>query len=62
MLLFLEVGIVAGHKFAAQEIQSILLRPDEVLSRIANPAILEVAHNTLRGTFEHRHVFVGRFA
>jgi hypothetical protein len=40
----------------------LLIRPDEVLSRISNVAILEVAHHTLGVLLQHRHVVVGRFA
>jgi DNA invertase Pin-like site-specific DNA recombinase len=40
----------------------LLLRPCEVLSRIANPAILEVAHNAFRVLLQHRHVIVGSLA
>jgi hypothetical protein len=39
----------------------LLLRPCEVLSSIAHPPILEVAHNALRVLLQHRHVLVGRF-
>jgi len=39
----------------------LLLRPCEVLSRIANPTILEVAHYPLRILLQHHHVVVGRF-
>ena len=40
----------------------LLLRPDEVLSRITHPTILEIANNALRGSVEHRHVLVGGLA
>lgn len=40
----------------------LLIRPDEVLSRIANVAVLEVAHHALGVLLQHRHVFVGRLA
>ena len=40
----------------------LLLRPCEVLSGIANPAILEVAQNALRGLLQHGHVRACRFA
>ena len=40
----------------------LLLRPCEVSSRIANPTILEVAHNALRVLLQHRHVLVGGLA
>jgi len=41
---------------------ALLLRPDEVLSRITHPAILEIANNALRGSVEHCHVLVGGLA
>lgn len=37
----------------------LLLRPFEVLSSIANPAILLVGPDALRVLLEHRHVVVG---
>jgi hypothetical protein len=40
----------------------LLLRPDEVSSRVTHAAILEVANNPLWGFVEHRHVLVGRLA
>jgi hypothetical protein len=43
-------------------LSALLLRPCEVLSRIANPAILEVAHNAFRVLLQHRHVIVGSLA
>ena len=39
----------------------LLLRPCEVLSRIANPAILEVTHHAMRILLQHRHVVIGSF-
>ena len=45
-----------------REETSLLIRPDEVLSRIANVAIPEVAHHALGVLLQHRHVFVGRLA
>ena len=36
----------------------LLIRPCEVLSRIANPTILEVANNALRVLLQHRHMIV----
>ena len=38
----------------------LLIRPYEVLSRIANVKVLEVAHDALRVLLQHRHVLVGR--
>ena len=43
-----------------QRIVSLLLRPCEVLSGIANAAVPEVAHHTLGVLFQHRHVVVSR--
>jgi hypothetical protein len=40
----------------------LLLRPREVLSGVADTAILEVAHDTLRVVLQHDHVFVGCLA
>jgi ATP-dependent DNA helicase RecG len=40
----------------------LLLRPSKVLSGISNPAILEVAHNSLRSFLQHRHMLVGGLA
>lgn len=39
---------------------ALLIRPYEVLSRIANLKVLEVAHDALRVLLQHRHVLVGR--
>ena len=41
---------------------SILIRPCEVLSRVANVTILEVANNALRVLLQHRHVIIGSLA
>jgi uncharacterized membrane protein len=38
---------------------ALLLRPDEVLSRIAHSAILKVSNNTLRGFAQQLHMIVG---
>ena len=48
----------ASYHFAFNEL---LLRPCKVLSRIANPTILKVAHNALWVLLQHRHVIVGGF-
>jgi|GEM_PF-591333 len=40
----------------------LLLRPYEVLSGVANAAILKVAHNSLGVLLQHHHMLVGRFA
>ena len=42
--------------------QFILIRPCEVLSRVANVTILEVANNALRVLLQHRHVIIGSLA
>jgi hypothetical protein len=41
---------------------NILIRPCEVLSRVANVTILEVANNALRVLLQHRHVIIGSLA
>ena len=45
-----------------QKAKRLLLRPCEVLSGIANPAILEVGHHSFGAFVQHRHMFVGRLA
>ena len=40
----------------------LLLRPDEVSSRIADPAVLEIRNHALGVCVQHHHVFVGSFA
>ena len=40
----------------------LLLRPCEVLSRIAHASVLKVAHNALRALLQHRHVLVRSLA
>jgi hypothetical protein len=42
--------------------QLLLIRPCEVLSRITNVSVLEVAHDALGVLLQHRHMVVGRFA
>ena len=42
--------------------QPLLIRPCEVLSRVANVTILEVANNALRVLLQHRHVIIGSLA
>ena len=42
--------------------QGLLIRPCEVLSRVANVTILEVANNALRVLLQHRHVIIGSLA
>ncbi len=46
----------------ALAVKTLLLRPCEVLSCVANMPVLEVAHHTLRVLFQPRHVVVGSFA
>ena len=41
---------------------TLLIRPCEVLSRVANVTILEVANNALRVLLQHRHVIIGSLA
>ena len=43
-------------------VMTLLLRPCEVLSRIANSPILEAAHNALRVLLQHRPMLVGGLA
>ena len=40
----------------------LLLRPCEVLSRVADGLILKVTHNSRRVLLQHRHVLVSRLA
>ena len=42
--------------------EMLLIRPCEVLSRVANVTILEVANNALRVLLQHRHVIIGSLA
>lgn len=44
------------------EMNKLLIRPCEVLSRVANVTILEVANNALRVLLQHRHVIIGSLA
>jgi hypothetical protein len=47
------------NKFVAPDARrTILIRPCEVSSRIANATILEVANNALRVLLQHRHMIV----
>jgi hypothetical protein len=43
-------------------LSALLIRPCEVLSRVANVTILEVANNALRVLLQHRHVIIGSLA
>ena len=47
---------------AADTVLRLLIRPCEVLSRVANVTILEVANNALRVLLQHRHVIIGSLA
>jgi hypothetical protein len=40
----------------------LLIRPDEVLSGVPHPAILEVAHDPFRSVPQHRHMLIGCLA
>ena len=51
-----QVGEEPDYRF------TLLLRPSEVLSGIANPPILKVAKNALRSLLQHSHMRGGRFA
>ena len=53
------IGVVA--KVLGIPKASLLIRPLEVLSRIANMSVLEVAHDALWVLLQHGHVIVGRF-
>ena len=54
------IGI--GLYTVAFESLVLLIRPCEVLSRVANVTILEVANNALRVLLQHRHVIIGSLA
>jgi hypothetical protein len=45
-----------------QRIYNLLIRPDEVLSRISDVPILKVANHPLRRLLQHCHVLSGRLA
>ena len=51
--------LINGHSLSDA---NILIRPCEVLSRVANVTILEVANNALRVLLQHRHVIIGSLA
>lgn len=48
--------------FLVSIVCTLLIRPCEVLSRVANVTILEVANNALRVLLQHRHVIIGSLA
>ena len=54
----------SSHDRQQQGLESheLLIRPCEVLSRVANVTILEVANNALRVLLQHRHVIIGSLA
>ena len=53
-------GLPESYGALATILLRLLIRPYEVLSRIANVTVLEVAHDALRVLLQHRHVLVGR--
>ena len=63
-----EIRIASMFKQAPDEflrmivVHKLLIRPCEVLSRVANVTILEVANNALRVLLQHRHVIIGSLA
>jgi hypothetical protein len=59
---FCEVHLVEESVLFDTVTNHLLIRPDEVLSLITHPAILEKSNNPLRGSLKHAHVFVGRLA
>ena len=62
-ILSFNVGVELGQIAALVVMVSLLLiRPCEVLSRVANVTILEVANNALRVLLQHRHVIIGSLA
>jgi len=44
------------------ELIALLIRPDEVLSRIFDVPVLKVANDPLGRVLQHRHMFCGRLA
>lgn len=59
--LYLEVS-PSGAKLWRWKYRLLLIRPCEVLSRITDVAVLEVAHDPLGVVLQHRHVIIGRIA
>lgn len=57
-------GKLCIHFYAANVFKNhaLLIRPDEVLSGIANTPILKVGDNSLRRALEQSHVLVGGIA
>ena len=51
---------IVSHQL--DQVSVLLLRPDEVSSRITDPAILEVGNYPFRGSVQHGHVLIGRLA
>ena len=54
-------GVVVDGFFSDGSL-NLLIQPCEVLSRVANVTILEVANNALRVLLQHRHVIIGSLA
>ena len=52
----------AFKKTASGQLPFLLLRPNEVSSRITHAGVLKVAHHPLRVVLKHLHVIMGRFA
>lgn len=60
--LLLASGLVLNWLIRQGHRPQLLIRPCEVLSRVANVTILEVANNALRVLLQHRHVIIGSLA
>ena len=59
---YLLPGVLFAVLVSQQTKYNLLLRPDEVSSRITHPVILEVGDNSFGGFVQHGHVLVGRLA
>ena len=59
---FVDVLSVEPDDRQINDERALLIRPDEVSSCIPNPAVLEIAHPTIRCLFEHFHMIVCGFA
>ena len=55
-------ALAGSYSFVNPAVALLLIRPCEVLSRVANVTILEVANNALRVLLQHRHVIIGSLA
>ncbi len=51
-----------SHVISEEDRTELLLRPDEVSSRITHPAILEIGNDAFGSSVQHCHVFVGSLA